>query len=176
MARTRVNNSASSKPPKPPSKARQRRGRARPDWKAKFLKELARGGLVLAACDVAGVSKSTVYELRKSDAEFAAAWDDALERSADVLEAEARRRAVEGVVKPIYWNGELIGTERVYSDQLLVTLLRGRRPEVFSERHKVDAQIHGGLTLGQLEVLDIIYGDEPPGDPTPDTPAPESDA
>lgn len=156
MARTRVGNSKPSTPRKPA----RARGKPRPDWRAKFLKELARGGLVLPACDIAGVSKSTVYELRKSDPEFAAAWDDSLERSADVLEAEARRRAVEGVVKPIYQGGELVGTERVYSDTLLVVLLRGRRPEIYSERHKLDANVSGQMALspGMKAALDDVYG------------------
>ena len=163
MARTRAGSSKPSRPRKPA----RARGKPRPDWRAKFLKELARGGLVLPACDIAGVSKSTVYELRKSDPEFAAAWDDALERSADVLEAEARRRAIEGVLKPICRGGELVGTERVYSDSLLVVLLRGRRPEIYSERHKLDAKVdnnHGlmPLTPSQLAALNAVYGPEVP--------------
>ena len=50
---------------------------------------------------------------------FARAWDDTLESAIEQLEAEAVRRAKDG------------------SDQLLMFLLRARRPELYSERHRV---------------------------------------
>jgi hypothetical protein len=66
----------------------------------RFLKALAETGSVTAAVAVAGTSRSRVYELRRSDPAFAAAWDEAEEIAADGLEAEARRRAVDGA----YWS------------------------------------------------------------------------
>ncbi len=40
-----------------------------------------------------------VYERRKADAEFAAAWDDSLVQGTDLLEDEALRRAMDGVAE-----------------------------------------------------------------------------
>jgi hypothetical protein len=60
---------------------------------AGFLKTLAGTGNVTAAAAFAGTSRTRVYELRKMDSAFAAAWDEAEEMAADALEAEARRRA-----------------------------------------------------------------------------------
>jgi hypothetical protein len=67
-----------------------------------FLNALADTGSVTAAVAVAGTSRRRVYQLRKSDPEFAAAWDESEEIAADRLEDEARRRAVEGVPEKVW--------------------------------------------------------------------------
>jgi hypothetical protein len=67
----------------------------------RFLTHLAETGIVTIAAGIAGTSRTRVYELRKKDEEFAAAWEDAEERAADALEAEAFRRAVVGVPVPL---------------------------------------------------------------------------
>jgi hypothetical protein len=55
-----------------------------------------------------GIVRATVYARRKTDAEFCAAFDDAMSESAELLEAEARRRAVDGVAKYVTYRGELV--------------------------------------------------------------------
>lgn len=55
----------------------------------RFLKALAETGNVTAAVAMAGTSRTRVYELRKTDAAFAAAWGEAEEIAADRLEEEA---------------------------------------------------------------------------------------
>lgn len=76
-------------------------------WFTPFLEALADTGNVSQACRSAGVSTTTVYALKKKDADFAAAWDQAEEDAADTLEAEARRRAVQGVQEPVVYQGQL---------------------------------------------------------------------
>jgi hypothetical protein len=107
------------------NKARQQR----------FLKALAETGNVTAAVTAAGTSRSRVYELRKVDPTFAAAWEEAEEIAADRLEDEARRRAVEGVPEPLVSAGKIVRDDdgqpiaiRRYSDPLLLALLRAHRP------------------------------------------------
>jgi len=100
----------------------------------KFLKSLSRYGNVLRAAKAAKVGRSTVYEWREEDEDFAAAWDRALEDAADNLEAEAYRRAVTGTLKGVYYQGERIDTERQYSDALLTLLLKANRPQKFKDR------------------------------------------
>jgi hypothetical protein len=128
------------------------RPRARRGWKTKFTAALAESCNVTAACDAAGVARSSAYEARTKDREFAKAWDDALEQGVDTLELEARRRAVDGVARPVYQGGKLVGAERVYSDTLLQFLLRAHRPERFSERYRIEhaGRLEVGLTLTQL--------------------------
>ena len=101
----------------------------------RFLKALADTGNVTAAVAVAGTSRTRVYELRSTHSAFAAAWEEAEEMAVDKLEAEARRRAIEGIPEPLVSAGRLVcGTDgepiaiRRYSDNLLLALLRAHRP------------------------------------------------
>jgi len=100
-----------------------------------FLQTLAETGSVINAVRVAGTSRTRVYELRKVDPAFAAAWAEAEDMAIDQLEDEARRRAVEGVPEPLVRAGKLVLdnngqpiTVRRYSDSLLTTLIKARRP------------------------------------------------
>jgi hypothetical protein len=65
-------------------------------------------------------------------------FDAATEDAADILEAEAFRRAVEGWDEPTGWyRGQPGGTVRKYSDTLLIFLLKGMRPAKYRERTEV---------------------------------------
>ncbi len=60
--------------------------------------------------------------------------------AADVLEAEAHRRAVEGVEEPVGWyKGVAGGTVRRYSDVLLIFTLKGLLPDIYRERKDVQS-------------------------------------
>lgn len=72
-----------------------------------FCAALSDGLTIRQASAEAGVDRATVYRWRKQDAEFAQAWDDALESGTDVLEAEAIHRAVHGVDEPVIYQGQL---------------------------------------------------------------------
>lgn len=49
-----------------------------------------------------------------------------------MLEAEARRRGVEGVEEPILFQSKVVTTVRKYSDVLLIFLLKGLRPRRYN--------------------------------------------
>lgn len=102
--------------------------------RARFVKELAKSGNISAAARKAGVSRSHAYMLRSTDIDFASDWTDALETAVDSLEAEARRRAVDGVDAPHFHQGSVAGTVKKYSDTLLMFLLKAHRPERYRER------------------------------------------
>jgi len=124
--------------------ARQTRRTAKKDrWRASFLETLAATGNVSSAIAAADVSRTFVYAERQRDQEFAAQWDLALDDATDVLEFEARRRAVEGWEEPVFGSlgqgqgsGE-IGTVRKYSDTLLIFLMKGANPEKYRDRADV---------------------------------------
>jgi hypothetical protein len=118
----------------------------------RFLTALAETGIVSAAVTIAATSRTRVYELRKRDAGFAAARDEAEERSADSLEAEAWRRGVDGVPEPLVSAGKLVCDDdgqplaiRRYSDHLLLALLKARRPEKFKDRAVVEHDVSDNL-------------------------------
>jgi transposase len=85
--------------------------------RAKFLASLEEGNSIAKAASDAGVGRTTAYEWRGAEPEFAKAWDDAVETGTDGLEDEAVRRAKAG------------------SDTLLIFMLKARRPERYKERY-----------------------------------------
>ena len=84
-------------------------------WRAAFLSDLAENCNVTNACRAAGVGRNTVYEHRKTDQGFAAAWDDAVEQGIERLELVARNRAL------------------TVSDTLAIFLLKAHRPKVYRD-------------------------------------------
>ena len=98
--------------------------------------------------------------MRRRSEDFAAQWDEALEEGSDLLEAEARRRAVTGVDKPVYYKGEVVGSITQYSDRLLMFLLRAHRPQKFRDGGKVkqtgatDVGVDEDIEKAILEKLD----------------------
>jgi hypothetical protein len=124
-------------------------------WIPAFLAALETNGIVSLAARQAGINHSTAQRTAKSEPSFAVAWAEALDLSIATLEAEARRRALEGVRKPLVCRGEVVGrwikdgkevrkgTEAAewepiyvheYSDSNAQFLLRAHRPEVYGER------------------------------------------
>ena len=102
-----------------------------------FLDTLAAGLTVTQAADAAGVHRATPYRWREEDRTFAADWTQAERAGTDTLIGEARRRAVDGVDKGIYYSGKRVDSTRAYSDTLLMFLLRQRDPS-FRERPPAD--------------------------------------
>lgn len=126
------------------SNTRKRPSSPTPARKAKFLASLCAGDTVIAAAEKANLDRVTFYRQRTTDEKFAAAWDEAVEHGTDLLEAEAQRRAIEGVddfkVGP---NGQFVEF-RKYSDTLLIFLLKARRPGKFRDNATVEHTGPGG--------------------------------
>ena len=118
-----------------------------------FLEQLAGCGNVSAATRVVCVSRSAAYALRENDKAFATEWDAAREAAIDVLEAEARRRALDGVEQPVFNQGQEIGRVRKYSDRLLMFLLKASRPGKFNQRHEHTGK--GGGPIQTRTILDL---------------------
>lgn len=103
-----------------------------------FFTELAATDHVQKAVAKSGLPSRTVYSWRDNDAAFAQRWTEARERYVDELEAEARRRAVAGTDKGVWHQGVLVGTERQYSDSLLLAMLRAKRSKEYGDKSKVE--------------------------------------
>lgn len=109
-----------------------------------FLTAYAYCGNVTKAAEIAGVERKSHYNWLESDAEYAAAFEEAKQEACDHLEAEARRRAVEGTCKPVFYKGEECGTIREYSDTLLMFLMKGAMPEKYKDRVQNELTGQGG--------------------------------
>ena len=118
-----------------------------------FLAQVAACGNVSEAARSVCVSRSAAYALRDSDKAFAAEWEAAREAAIDVLEAEARRRALNGIDQPVFFQGQEIGRVRKYSDSLLMFLLKADRPGKFSQRHEHTGK--GGGPIQTRTTLDL---------------------
>jgi hypothetical protein len=136
---------------------KQRRTRRTDRAREIFIATLSEFCNVSEAARAAGIARSTAYEWREDDAEFAALWDEAEQHAADKLEREAWRRAVEGVEKPVYYRGDEVGHVKEYSDRMLEILLKGHRPEKFVDRIK--AEHSGSVPV----TFNFIRQDEAPG-------------
>jgi hypothetical protein len=78
-----------------------------PNWVHPFLVHLERTGNVAGSARAAGLSSAaSAYNLRKTDGDFLAAWDLAIEAHTDDCEAELTRRAF-GYEEPVVYQGQL---------------------------------------------------------------------
>lgn len=123
--------------------------------KARFLRAFANCGNVLQSAKAAGIGRRTVYDWLKADAVFAEFHAEAIDDANDVLEGEARRRAVEGVLEPVYQGGKRVGLVRKFSDQLLIVLLKGNKPEKYRERLEHTGK--DGKPI-QAEIRTVVFG------------------
>lgn len=136
-----------------------------------FLAAYAQVGNVTAAAKIAGVNRSTHYEWLKCD-QYQARFSEAHEEAADALEAEARRRALSGVDRPIFQRGQQVGVVREYSDTLLIFLLKATRPEKFRERfdHRLSGGEGGPIKMEIVE--ELVDLPQSHGEDHQDNPAP----
>jgi hypothetical protein len=81
--------------------------------KSLALDLLSQGHTLAHVKKVLGINRVTMYRWRQDDPSFAQAYSDAMEAGTDLIEQEARRRAVEGYDRPIFQRGALVGLERV---------------------------------------------------------------
>lgn len=110
-------------------------------------------GLVAKAI---GVSRATLAIHLKEDLEFKAAIDDALEARNLELEQEARRRAVDGVIRKKYdKDGNILEEERVYSDRLMEKLL-----EADHEKFKPKNPFAKDGGIGGVLLIPVIPADQ----------------
>ena len=102
-----------------------------------FLKEYKLCATVTHAAKLANIGRQTHYDWLRKDEKYQAAFAEAEVAATDALIQEARRRATQGVEESVYYQGEVVGTIRKYSDTLLIFLLKGALPEVYRERYEI---------------------------------------
>jgi hypothetical protein len=98
-----------------------------------MLNSYALNGNISASAQVAGIHRSTHYAWMENDPEYAKAFEEAGKEAIERLEEEARRRAVDGVDEPVFYQGMECGRVRKYSDILLMFLLKGKQPDTYRE-------------------------------------------
>lgn len=138
-----------------PASPRERRDGWTPEKQVDFIDALGECGCVTEACERVGLSPSTAYRLRRRvDAySFRAAWDAALDYAIRRLSDAAFSRALNGVARPVWFQGEQVGERRYYDERLTMFLLRYRDPDTYGAwrdrrepRRRPDAQ---AIALGR---------------------------
>jgi hypothetical protein len=124
--------------------------------KKAFLAAYLETGNITRAAEAAKCHRNSHYNWLEDD-DYAAAFADAKEAAADGLEAEARRRAVEGLRKYKFHSQSgrpLLHPEtgdpyfeHDYSDTLLIFLLKGAMPEKYADRHRMAGDPNKPLIL-----------------------------
>ncbi len=101
------------------------------------------------ACKMAGISTRTAYDWRmdQSDVLFQDAYAKAFKLGLMRAESEMWRRGIDGYDEPVYHQGQLVGTRRVYSDTAAIFMLKGADPEKYAERRH-----HTGQPATQVQV------------------------
>jgi hypothetical protein len=139
--------------------------------KRAFLAAYALEGNISAAAKITGIDRRNHFRWMQSQ-EYVEAFKQAEMEAAEHLETEARRRAVKGIDKPIYYKGEKVDTIREYSDTLLIFLMKGAMPEKYSEKFQgtITENVNISLNLSVDErrnrlsallqdVIDVSYED-----------------
>lgn len=106
-------------------------------------------GDILAACRSAGVSLVFVEQWRKDDKKVAERLLESERVGTQGLVSAAIQRGVHGVDKGVYYKGELVDTEKVYSDSLLTTLLKAKVPEFAKDAEGGG----GGVTVNIANIM-----------------------
>jgi hypothetical protein len=137
--------------------ATKRRRNSR-NWKPDLLVALAKTGIIKAACEEANVDRMTVHRHRQSDPEFSDSFNEALDIAVESLEIEARRRAHDGVDRPVFYQGEQCGSVREYSDTLLIFTLKALRPDKYREpRGEINVNIENESQAANPEVAAAAF-------------------
>lgn len=120
---------------------------------------LAKGLTARAAAVAAEVNRTTLFEWKYKFPEFAEAWEKAMDSANEFFEDEARRRATDGYLEPVYQQGVLVGHVRKYSDPLLIMQLKARFPDKYRERTESEVKADQTVTF---RVVGGLPSDEPP--------------
>jgi len=132
-----------------------KRGRSLPsamEWRPIFLATLRATGNIRLSCHQAGIGRKTAYIAKEKSAEFQSQWEEALNDAVDVLEGEARKRALET------------------SDTLLIFLLKAHRPELYRETHHLrhSGPDGGPIQLTKEKIIFTLKFDNPNDDENAD--------
>ena len=143
-----------------------------PERQHEFIAALAESGCVAEAAAAVGIDPRSAYRLRaRPDAGiFRQAWDVALDFAIRNLSEAAIGRALHGVARPVFYQGEQIGERRYYDERLTQFLLRYRDPVRYGAwRDGYEARRHpdgAGIVLANAlnVLLDAAHGIDPPVD------------
>ena len=124
-----------------------------------FLDSYRTHGNLVRAAREAQVSAKIHYVWLRKNAGYREAFEQVKLEAAGILESEAIRRASEGWLEPIHYQGKQCGTVRRYSDGLMQFLLRGMLPEKYGAQRTEVSGPQGGPIQTTVKVVFVKPGD-----------------
>jgi hypothetical protein len=121
----------------------------------RYLTVIRATGSNTLALKAANCPRRIVSYMQASSPVFGAVLSDALDESTDSLEDEARRRAVEGIDEPVFYQGAVVGHVKKYSDELLKMLLRANRQTKYVVNKSVQQPLINVNNTFSLEGVNI---------------------
>ena len=119
------------------------------------LDSIRNRGTIRLAAESAQITTRTIQNYRKENAEFDAKCKEAFEDYYDKLEEEAARRAYEGRDKPVFYQGKVVGVIKEQSDQLMMFLLTGGRPDKYAKtKHEMTGK-DGKDLIPQMDNIEV---------------------
>ena len=116
-----------------------------------FLAALRTCGNVFRAAKMVGIHEDMPYHWRRNDEQFAVAMEKAREEGEEVLAYqlldEARRRGLEGIEEPHFYQGRMVGHIRRYSDNLLMFKIKGLMPQFRDNFPAIDIRSTGPTSV-----------------------------
>lgn len=134
----------------------------REQWK-RYLRYLSVNGAKYKSAAKADMSHGRIGRIVKADPRRAAEEDEALCKYLERLESEADRRGVEGYDQDVYYEGEIVGQQRKFSDPLLMFRLRALDPDKYEKKKEGD----GAATTTNVTVILPDNGRGGPGKNNP---------
>lgn len=136
---------------------------ARNDANAKaraFLAAYRMTASITRAAAAAKIDRTIHYRWLEKSESYRKDFEAAAEEAAQVLEDEAVRRATEGTLEPVFYQGIKCGAVRRYSDGLMQFLLRGFRPQKYSSKAEISGPGGGPIQTSLL----VEFVDAKPSD------------
>ena len=119
------------------------------DRRAAYVEALAREGDSAFARIEVGITAESVRKHRQKDAEFDQACEDAMHTYRKRFIDELVRRGVDGVERPVFHEGVIVGHVTEYSDRLLLEHMK-----VIDKRYRnqVDIELGGHIQTTDLQL------------------------
>ncbi len=116
-----------------------------------YLARLEVSGRKRYSAIMAGVDPGRMVYYVNREKELKALEMSALQGYCELIDAAVHDRAINGVTRNIYFKGKVCGTERHYSDSLLLALAKANSPK-YREHLSVDATVQAGVLVVQASL------------------------
>ncbi|MCM1516242.1 MAG: hypothetical protein NC080_07530 [Paraprevotella sp.] len=117
-----------------------------------YLNELRENrGMELKARKAAGISLADIVRERQRNESFVEQEQEIMAYCGELIRQEVWRRGYDGIDKNVYFKGEVIATEKQYSDSLLLALAKAHDSR-FVEKKVVTGNNNGPI---KIEIADF---------------------